>query len=188
MFVDATPNGELVNYLRSIEDKNRIAENKRIKFVEKSGIKLINTITPSDPFRSNCHEEQCIACKGNSKFSNCRKSNICYTIKCSNCKSKGINREYIGESNRNLFQRIKEHKDLLEKGKESSVLLKHVMKDHEGEDKKDIEFEAKVVKSFKTPLSRIIYEGVLIAQADENELLNSKKEFFGPAVKRKTIS
>ena len=62
------------------------------------------------------------------------------------------------------------------------------MKDHEGEDKKDIEFEAKVVKSFKTPLSRIIYEGVLIAQADENELLNSKKEFFGPAVKRKTIS
>ena len=61
------------------------------------------------------------------------------------------------------------------------------MRDHNSEDGKEVEFEAKVVKSFKTPLSWIIYEGVLIAQADENELLNSKKEFFGPAVKRKTI-
>ena len=42
MFVEATPNGELVDCLRKIEEKYKIAENKRIKFVEKSGIKLIN--------------------------------------------------------------------------------------------------------------------------------------------------
>ena len=44
MFVEATPNGELVKSIRKMEELNRISDNKRIKFIEKSGRKLINTI------------------------------------------------------------------------------------------------------------------------------------------------
>ena len=66
--------------------------------------------------------------------------------------------------------------------------MKHIESEHRLEDKADVRFEVKIVKSFNTPLSRIIHEGVLIAQTKDEELLNSKKEFFGPAVKRKTIA
>ena len=95
---------------------------------------------------------------------------------------------YEGESNRNLYQRLREHTNLLAKKKESSVLYKHIQSDHKDEEVENVNFKAKIVGSFVTPLRRILHEGVRISQREENQLMNSKKEFFGPAVKRKTIT
>ena len=187
MFVDATPNSELINKLREIEENNKIDEKKRIKFVEKSGIKLIDAIRPSNQFRSNCNDKECLACKGSKKFSNCRKENVGYTIQCTKCQSKGITRVYEGESSRNIYHRLKEHNNLLLKKKESSVLLKHIESEHKTEAPDEIDFKVKVTGSFKTPLRRILNEGVRISKREDEELMNSKKEFFGPAITRKMI-
>ena len=113
MFIEATPDSELVNTLKKIEEKHKISTDKRIKFIEKGGMKLIDAVRPSNQFRKNCQESQCIVCKDNEKFANCRKANVGYTIFCKNCKSKGITRVYEGESCRNLFQRQREHVDEL---------------------------------------------------------------------------
>ena len=85
MFVEPTPGGELLKQLKEIEEVYKIDEGKRIKFVEKSGKKIIDKIRVSDPFRSNCKEQECLACRNSEKFSNCRKTNIGYQITCENC-------------------------------------------------------------------------------------------------------
>ena len=147
-------------------------------------MKLIDAVRPSNQFRKNCAEIECIACEDNDKFSNCRKANVGYTIVCKNCKSEGKTRVYEGESCRNLFQRQKEHVDELTKKKESSVLYKHIKTDHKDEPPYEVNFQMKIAGTFVTPLRRIINEGVRIAKRDEEQLMNSKKEFFGPVVKR----
>ena len=184
MFVEATPDSELLNALKAVEDKNRIGEDKRIKFVEKSGKKIVEAVRVTDPFRKNCEEEDCLACRNASKFTNCRKNNIGYTIECRKCKSKGKRKVYHGESNRNLYQRTREHLAQLEKRKECSVLYKHIIEDHDAE-KSEVEFDAKVTGTFKKPLQRITHEGVMICQTKDSELMNTKKEFFKPSVKRR---
>ena len=77
------------------------------------------------------------------------------------------------------------HVDELTKKKESSVLYKHIKTDHKNEPPDEVNFQMKIAGTFVTPLRRIINEGVRIAKRDEEQLMNSKKEFFGPVVKRK---
>ena len=45
----------------------------------------------------------------------------------------------------------------------------------------------KVVGTFKTPLQRIINEGVRIKARKPEDILNSKSEYHGPSVRRKTL-
>ena len=186
MFVEPTPGGELLKQLKEIEEVYKIDEGKRIKFVEKSGKKIIDKIRVSDPFRSNCKEQECLACRNSEKFSNCRKTNIGYQITCKLCKSRGKNRIYQGESSRNLYLRGREHLNQLKNEKSNSVMLKHNMNEHENELER-VEYEMKITGSFRKPLGRIIDEGLRIKHTKKEELLNSKNEFFGPSVKRRTL-
>ena len=184
MFVESTPNGELINLLRKIEGKNKIDEKRRIKFIEKGGVKLINKITVTDPFRENCTEKDCLACRNSSKkFTNCRKNNVGYSIFCKNCTKEKRTKVYEGETGRNMYNRSKEHAKLVENKNENSPLYKHIKQYHEETD--EVNFEMKLAGIFKTPLARITNEGVRIKNREEHELMNSKKEFFGPSVKRK---
>ena len=64
------------------------------------------------------------------------------------------------------------------------MILKHIQKDHKNEEN-EVEFEMKMTKSFNRPISRIINEGIRIKNRDEETLLNSKNEHFGPSIKRK---
>ena len=185
MFVEPTPNGELVKQLKEIEQNHMIDKNKRIKFVEKSGRKIIDKIRISDPFRKNCLQEDCLACRNTTKFSNCRKMNIGYQITCSLCKSRGINKVYHGESSRNLYIRGKEHLNQKKNENTNSIMLKHNNKEHENE-KDEVTYEMKMTGAFRKPLGRIINEGLRIKQTKPEELLNLKNEYYGPSVKRKT--
>ena len=155
-------------------------------FKKKSGRKIIDKIRVSDPFRSNCKEQECLACRNSEKFSNCRKTNIGYQITCKLCKSRGKNRIYQGESSRNLYLRGREHLNQLKNEKSNSVMLKHNMNEHENELER-VEYEMKITGSFRKPLGRIIDEGLRIKHTKKEELLNSKNEFFGPSVKRRTV-
>ena len=55
-------------------------------------------------------------------------------------------------------------------------MLKHQMEKHNGE---SVEFQMRVVKTFKDPLSRQVSEAVLIKN-HRGDLLNSKAEFYQP--------
>ena len=82
--------------------------------------------------------------------------------------------------------RGREHLRQLRKKEQNSVMLKHIMTEHETEEKY-VEFEMNIVGIFKNPLSRIVNEGVRIKQRKDEELLNSKTEYHGPIVRRKVI-
>ena len=103
MFVDATPNSELLNMLKATEELYKIDEDKRVKFVEKPGMKIINRVSLTDPFRKNCIEEDCLSCKGSNFYTNCRRFNIGYSLVCKLCEERGIHRVYQGESSRSLY-------------------------------------------------------------------------------------
>ena len=86
MFVDSTPGDKLLKKLRETEQKHKISESMRIKFVSKSGIKLINKFEKKDPFQKPCDSVKCKPCdptnEGKREFSNCRSNNISYMAKC----------------------------------------------------------------------------------------------------------
>ena len=149
----------------------------RIKFVEKSGMKLIDKIRIVDPWSENCKEEDCLACKSSNKITNCRKSNVGYRIKCKKCDSEGKKFTYEGETARNMYQRSKEHVKLVEKKSENSPLFKHMKAVH---DEEKCEFQMTMAGCFKSPLTRITHEGVRIKNMNENQLMNSQEGIFWP--------
>ena len=73
-----------------------------------------------------------------------------------------------------------EHSSLYEKESPKSFLHNHQVKQHNSE---PADFDVKVIKSFKDPLSRQVTEAVLIKN-HTGELLNSKSEFYQPPIVR----
>ena len=65
-------------------------------------------------------------------------------------------------------------------------MYKHIENDHSDE-KDEVKFQMRVVGRFKSALSRQIDEGVRIQGKNTKYLLNSKAEFYGPAIKRKVL-
>ena len=57
---------------------------------------------------------------------------------------------------------------------------------HKGEPN-DVKFQMKTIGRFKSAMNRQIDEGVRIQNKKPESLLNSKSEFYGPAVKRKIM-
>ena len=184
IFVNATPNGELIRRMKHIEEQYQIASDKRILFVERPGPKLVDKISLTDPFRKNCKESECLACNNSSTFTHCRKFNVGYSLICKLCDSRGIFKSYEGETCRNIFLRGKEHLRSFKNNNQNSVMRKHVNEYHVHE-YESVDFQMKVRGTFKTPLSRIINEGIRIKNMPPKNLLNSKNEHFGPSVLRK---
>ena len=175
IIVPATPNSELARMLREVVESQR-SKSLRFKIVEKGGKTIERRLMTSNPIGdSGCKKDDCPACKtGNSKL--CHVCNVCYTIKCKPC----ADAVYYGESHRNLYSRGKEHEKKLEKKDEGSFMFRHQVERH---DSKPVEFEMKVVKSFRDPLSRQVTEAILIKN-HQGELLNSKSEFHQPSLIR----
>ena len=163
---------------------HQIASDKRVLFVEKPGPKLVTQISLSDPFRKNCVDIECLSCKDTLKFTNCRKSNVGYSLICKLCETRGILKSYEGETCRNAFLRGKEHLRSYKTNNQNSIMRKHIAEDHRNE-MDVVNFQMKVRGSFKTPLSRIINEGIRIKNIPQYNLLNSKNEHFGPSIARK---
>ena len=85
-----------------------------------------------------------------------------------------------------MYNRGREHKKQYNNKEEKSVMWKHVVNEHKDEEDQ-VEFEMKLDGAFKTPLQRITNEGIRIKNTKPECLLNSKNEYYGPSVKRKTI-
>ena len=141
----------------------------------------------SDPFKNKCPpEDKCLVCKSSKEDNNCKVANVGYRISCKLCKERNKTRAYEGETGRTAYIRGKEHLKDLETKKEKSVMYKHVVAEHE-EEKENVTFEMKIVGRFRDPMSRIIDESIRINNRDPETLLNSKTEFYGPAIRRKVL-
>ena len=99
----------------------------------------------------------------------CHKSNVLYEWTCRNCGD-----TYTGETSRNFYTRAKEHLEKAEKDALNSFISNHQSEHHNG-DMPD--FKVKVLKSFKDPLSRQVYEGIYIRRQDTASL-NTKQDYY----------
>ena len=148
----------------------------KFKIVEKGGKTIERSLMKPNPISSTgCNKGDCPACRsGNSKL--CHICNVCYTVKCIPCQDA----VYFGESHRNLYSRGREHEKKLERKEDSSFMFRHQVEKHNS---RPVEFEMKVVRSFRDPLTRQVTEAVMIKN-HRGELLNSKAEFHQPSLMR----
>ena len=178
LFVPRTENGELARRLRQAEEEMSAITGDKIKIVERAGRKLKSILLTANPWSGGwCGRVDCLACEHcEAEDSKCGQRNIVYKTSCLQCKQRGTDRCYYGESARTAYERGSEHlKDYLDEG-EDSHMLKHHVTDHP-ELKDPIDFSMKVLKTHKTAFSRQVHEAVLIKMNERNDILNSKGEF-----------
>ena len=170
-----------------------------IKIAERTGSTLkskfpLNTLWDGAP----CPREECVTCtQGIEEIPQCTKRNVLYENICALCNptvgQKGELKEpnphvpsiYVGESNRSIFERSKEHMKGAQGGKEESHMVKHMELHHRvGELPK---FIMKPVKYFKSSLKRQIAEAVRIRRRGEGVVLNSKSEYSRCVIPRLAV-
>ena len=88
VFVDITQNSLLINKWREIEGNNKMEQKKIIKLIEKSGIGLIKTVTPSNHFWLNCINFMNTLLVMRARNSLTVEKNLWYTILCTKCLKK----------------------------------------------------------------------------------------------------
>ena len=93
--------------------------------------------------------------------------------------------EYHDESGDSGYSRMKSHATEVGDQVKTNAFHTHLELNHP-ERVRDISvFKMKVEKTFRKPLDRQIYEGVMIAQNDRRDhLMNSNAQFHAPAVAR----
>ena len=193
LFVTPTPGGVLVKALTKREQEVNKKGHERIKFEEKGGLKVKDMLGSKNPFKKpKCVQKTCPMCT-KSQFVDinpedvkipCNTNNVGYRWRCVTCRERNIVKVYEGETGRSARVRGAEHLKELEKGKETSVLLKHKMKEHKNE---HVTFQMEITKKFKDALSRQANEAVRIFNRPDHELLNSKSEFNHPPLARVVV-
>ena len=159
--------------LRKTEEMHQISNESRIKFVETSGRKYVDQLRVNDPYEVRCKpDDRCFTCQDKVKVTNCKITNVGYSIICKTCKDRGRDRTYEGETCRNTYLRGKEHMRDYERKADNSVMYKHVKKEHEHEED-NVKFTMKVVRRFKSAMNGQIDVSVRIWYKKPETVLNS---------------
>ena len=151
---------------------------------------LERILTKSNPTASgNCGRTDkhgnmdCVPCNqdggGQDGGVECGRSNITYRW---DCQYENCNYVYLGETAANLYTRSKEHMDDYKKGRDKSVMLRHQVDVHDGQEAR---MKVSMINSFKDSLSRQISESVYIfrtEQKGEKKLINGKSEWHQPSL------
>ena len=169
MFIPATPNSTL----RSMMEEEVRSTNLKIKVVERPGTKVKRLLQKNDPFKADkCNDENCFVCTTSGEGS-CRKSAITYEIACGgDCNEDA----YEGETHGNANTRGGEHQSDYQYKRTNSVMWKHCLKKHNGEEQ---QFSMKVVDYVRgDPTKRQILEAVRINEVAEDKRINDKKEWI----------
>ena len=91
------------------------------------------------------------------------------------CDKEGKVKIYDGETARNINVRSKEHIKDFKNNHETSFMLKHINKEHNG-DKEHVKFSFKVLRKHKKPFKRQKDEAVNMNRMKPAEKLNTKYE------------
>ena len=179
MMVPATPMGELKQI---IEEKAK-KSNLKVKIVEKAGMKLSAYLKKYDKSSNSqpCEEKDCMICANTTKMKRtCRIPNIVYKITCKECEKFGKKAHYYGESSFNGYTRGVQHAEKYrsqnKKTQEKSALRMHAREHHN--DKK-IDYKMEVIKSFKKPIARQVFESIQIikSKTEDHFPMNTKNDF-----------
>ena len=177
MFVDATPNGDLMKTFEKIVREVELP----VRIVERSGNSVKDMVVRSNPFkRPRC---TCEVCRLSEKGEvNCKGRELVYELTCEGVKDGNIcGQKYIGETSRSLAERIGEHIGDLRERKEKSVMWRHFKDDHSEEEHT---YGLKVISSAPgDPLLRQLTEAILIEE--RKPLLNAKDEWGNRNIPRK---
>ena len=100
----------------------------------------------------------------------------CHTRGCGyQLMCKADRRKYRGQTGRSVYERVKEEVQGWRSQCENNPLWRHSELYHNGQ---DFDLEVKITdKSFGKPSRRMIAESVLIEQLNQEETMNSKKEW-----------
>ena len=205
MFVPFTKNSELAKLLRENEEKLEKMTRTKLKIVERTGIKIVDLVTRSNPWQGHdCTRQNCTLCvtklrTGKLTSQECSKRNLVYETHCLNCeemegqkiekmevedqekaelKRKIKLYKYVGETSRSSYERGWEHYNDMVTLKNKSHMLKHAILNHPEKDVLDVKFGMKVVQFCKSSFERQILESVVIqTERNDHNLLNSRAEY-----------
>ena len=135
-------------------------------------------ICKSNPWKArSCEREECTTCKEEKQTGKCRDEGIIYKITCQECKAKGIESIYIGESSRTIFERYREHLDGERNCDKRNALHKHDMVEHGGVAQK---YKVEVLEVHRNAMKWQVMEKVKIERMNKTaRLMNSKNEWGG---------
>ena len=206
LFCPPTPNGELATQLRKVAEGTSERALMKIKVVERAGVNIICQL-PGLKENKQCDRQDCLIHRDGGK-GDCKSEGVVYKGACVSCKLKGptsrvdkggniqrIQRKpgtesvYYGESGRSGYQRGLSHVKAISNPKRhnENAFAKHINECHNG-DREQVKFKVDVVRRFKRPLERQIWEGVEIHNAQANIQMNSKLDHYQPAVSRVIIT
>ena len=144
----------------------------------------MRSILPGLKEETKCGRENCVVHTSGGK-GNCNKQGAVYQGICVCCEQNNVRSVYFGETGKSTFVRGKQHLTAIGDpvGKQrGNAFAKHIMEKHNGN--RNIKFRFNVVKTFKKPMERQIREGVEIARAEVDMLLNSKLDHYQPQMRR----
>ena len=138
--------------------------------MEKNGTTMKSMFQRAKLDKAPCADKSSLVCKKDKKYI-CRQESVTYEMKCETCEA-----QYIGETSRTAYTRIKEHMMDQKNKTENSVLWRHSRDNHGGEEQA---VEAKVRKGFRGDATlRQITEALDIKH--EMPTINQKEEWAGP--------
>ena len=172
IIIPSTPGGELAKMLKQVAE----AENEcgiKFKIIEKGGKTIEKQLQNPNPTASGkCGKADCTIDNQQGGGKLCHKSNVLYEWECNQCDN-----IYTGETSRNCYTRTKEHLSKASKQSSDSFIKNHQSEKHNDN---PADFKVKVVKSFRDPLSRQVYEGIYIRK-NSRVSLNTKLDYYQPS-------
>ena len=159
--------------------------------VEQGGTKLSAILCKADPWAgATCGRTNCFPCdsSGEGQGGGCLKENVLYKLTCTTCRKEDTCAEYVGESSRSLFQRMAEHIGGAKRKDPRNPLFSHIQAYHPGlQAEPSSTFTVKLLRTFRTPLARVIAEAVGIDSSEADIIINSKSEWGSTRIPRLTI-
>ena len=198
LFVEHTPEGTLAKMLREQLGRMEGTMGFRIKVVERAGTRLKDMFSPTDIWGGiQCERGDCTTCTQEGEdLPDCTTRGIVYESICTKCNpgatrpgplkmaNNTVPSVYVGESSRSVYERAGEHSNAYRKRNSDSHIWKHHLVHHEGVGEPEMTF--KVVGTFKSALSRQIFEAVRIRRRGTN-LLNSRGKYNRAKIYRLTV-
>ena len=164
MFVEATPQSQLRKGVEKVLRKYKV----KIKVVERVGTTVKRLLQKSNPFPpKECGRDSCLICADGCKV-DCRMRGVVYELWCKECL-----RKYRGQTGRAIYCRGKEHVD--EGDVDKKPVKRHMELFHGG---RNVEVGCKVLSQcYGKPTRRMIHEAVLIDELEDDETMNSRREW-----------
>ena len=129
----------------------------------------------SDPWAgARCGREGCFPCSsaGEGKGGKCYTENILYKLTCMECKAVDVTSTYIGESSRSGSERAKEHIGGQRRKDPKNPMYSHGA-DYHASLQGEPTYTMEIMRSFRTPLSRLIAEAVEIERGEADVVINA---------------